>query len=194
MIARRFRHGGARRRPRHDLARRLLLIALLMGFEAASLQRWTLSRRKWRQLDIVVADDEEAAERRFFDRWTARQRGLDQRSMGGRSRRAAADAQYSGPAVLEAAAAAAGRHHRTVSGTGRIAMSVAIIDYGSGNLHSAAKAFERAARSMEDPQKIMVTRDPEAVYPRRSHRAARRRRLRRLPQGPRCASTACSRR
>jgi hypothetical protein len=52
------------------------LIALLMGFEAATLQRWTLSRRKWRQLDIVVADGEEAAERRFFDRWTARQRGL----------------------------------------------------------------------------------------------------------------------
>ena len=25
-------------------------------------------------------------------------------------------------------------------------MSLAIIDYGSGNLHSAAKAFERAAR------------------------------------------------
>jgi hypothetical protein len=53
-----------------------LLLALLMGFEAASLQRWTLSRRNWRQLDIVVADDEETAERRFFDRWTARQRGL----------------------------------------------------------------------------------------------------------------------
>jgi len=52
------------------------LIALLMGFEAATLQRWTLSRRNWRQLDIVVADDEEAAERRFFDRWTAKQRGL----------------------------------------------------------------------------------------------------------------------
>jgi len=43
-------------------------------------------------------------------------------------------------------------------------MSVAIIDYGSGNLHSAAKAFERAARSMENPPKIMVTRDPEAVF------------------------------
>ena len=27
-------------------------------------------------------------------------------------------------------------------------MSVAIIDYGSGNLHSAAKAFERAAQSV----------------------------------------------
>jgi hypothetical protein len=53
-----------------------VLIAVLMGLEAASLQRWTLSRRKWRQLDIVVADDEEAAERRFFERWTARQRGL----------------------------------------------------------------------------------------------------------------------
>jgi hypothetical protein len=52
------------------------LIAVLMGLEAASLQRWTLSRRKWRQLDIVVADDEETAERRFFDRWTSRQRGL----------------------------------------------------------------------------------------------------------------------
>lgn len=59
------------------------LIAILMGFEAASLRRWTLSRRKWRQLDIVVADDEEAAEQRFFDRWTARQRGLtnDQRAV-----------------------------------------------------------------------------------------------------------------
>ena len=51
------------------------LLALLLGFEAANLQRWTLSRRKWRQLDIVVADDEETAERRFFDRWTGRQRG-----------------------------------------------------------------------------------------------------------------------
>jgi hypothetical protein len=53
------------------------LLALLMGFEAASLQRWTLSRRNWRQLDIVVAGDEEAAERRFFDRWTAKQRAVN---------------------------------------------------------------------------------------------------------------------
>jgi hypothetical protein len=53
-----------------------LLLALLLGFEAASLKRWTLSRRNWRQLDIVVADDEEAAERRFFDRWTAKQQTL----------------------------------------------------------------------------------------------------------------------
>src|SRR3954470_6955878 len=53
-----------------------LLLALLLGFEAASVERWTLSRRNWRQLDIVVAEDEETAERRFFDRWTAKQRGL----------------------------------------------------------------------------------------------------------------------
>ena len=51
------------------------LVAVLMGLEAASLQRWTFSRGKWRQLDIVVADDEEAAERRFFDRWTNGSRG-----------------------------------------------------------------------------------------------------------------------
>jgi hypothetical protein len=50
------------------------LLALLLGFEAASLERWTFSRRNWRQIDIVVADDREAAERRFFDRWTAKQR------------------------------------------------------------------------------------------------------------------------
>ena len=56
-----------------------LVLALLLGFEAASLRRWTLSRRKWRQLDIVVADDEETAERRFFDRWTARNRVVNDR-------------------------------------------------------------------------------------------------------------------
>ncbi len=52
------------------------IVAILMGFEAASLQRWTYSWRHWRQLDVVVADDEEAAERRFFDRWAAKQRGI----------------------------------------------------------------------------------------------------------------------
>ncbi|PPD30056.1 MAG: imidazole glycerol phosphate synthase subunit HisH [Hyphomicrobium sp.] len=38
---------------------------------------------------------------------------------------------------------------------------VAIIDYGSGNLHSAAKAFERAAR--ESDAEILVTADPRVV-------------------------------
>jgi hypothetical protein len=53
-----------------------VIVALLMGFEAASLQRWTLSLHRWRQLDVIVADDEEAAERRFFDRWATKQRGI----------------------------------------------------------------------------------------------------------------------
>ena len=42
-------------------------------------------------------------------------------------------------------------------------MSVAIVDYGSGNLHSAAKAFERAAHEAGLDQPIVVTRDPDAV-------------------------------
>jgi imidazole glycerol-phosphate synthase subunit HisH len=42
-------------------------------------------------------------------------------------------------------------------------VTVAIVDYGSGNLHSAAKAFERAAREEGLSQPIVVTSDPEAV-------------------------------
>jgi imidazole glycerol-phosphate synthase subunit HisH len=42
-------------------------------------------------------------------------------------------------------------------------VTVAIIDYGSGNLHSAAKAFERAARDSGGAGKIAVTSDPEVV-------------------------------
>ena len=42
-------------------------------------------------------------------------------------------------------------------------MSVAIVNYGSGNLHSAAKAFERAARDAGRGQEIVVTSDPAAV-------------------------------
>jgi imidazole glycerol-phosphate synthase subunit HisH len=40
---------------------------------------------------------------------------------------------------------------------------VAIINYGSGNLHSAAKAFERAAREGDADVAIEVTDDPVAV-------------------------------
>jgi glutamine amidotransferase len=43
-------------------------------------------------------------------------------------------------------------------------MDVAIIDYGSGNLHSAAKAFERAAREAGSGQRILVTADPDEVH------------------------------
>jgi glutamine amidotransferase len=42
-------------------------------------------------------------------------------------------------------------------------VSIAIVDYGSGNLHSAAKAFERAAYEAGADQPIVVTQDPAAV-------------------------------
>jgi imidazole glycerol-phosphate synthase subunit HisH len=42
-------------------------------------------------------------------------------------------------------------------------VSVAIVDYGSGNLHSAAKAFERAAHEAGLDQPIVVTQDPAVV-------------------------------
>lgn len=41
--------------------------------------------------------------------------------------------------------------------------TVAIIDYGSGNLRSAAKAFERAARERESGHEVVVTDDVAVV-------------------------------
>jgi hypothetical protein len=49
-----------------------LLIALLVGFEAASLWRWTLSRRRFATLGFCVGEELEAAEQRFFSAWSAR--------------------------------------------------------------------------------------------------------------------------
>ena len=42
-------------------------------------------------------------------------------------------------------------------------MSVAIVDYGSGNLHSAAKAFERAALESGAVFPIVVTSNADEV-------------------------------
>jgi len=44
------------------------LIALLVGFEAGSLRRWSL--RRWTARGIVVGPNREAAEHRFFERWS----------------------------------------------------------------------------------------------------------------------------
>ena len=49
-----------------------LLIALLIGFEAASIRRWKLTRRGWKMLGFVVGEDAEMAERRFFAEWSKR--------------------------------------------------------------------------------------------------------------------------
>ena len=42
-------------------------------------------------------------------------------------------------------------------------MTVAIVDYGSGNLRSAAKAFERAARESGLDDRVLVTANPHDV-------------------------------
>src|SRR5205807_9357828 len=42
-------------------------------------------------------------------------------------------------------------------------MTVAIVDYGSGNLRSAAKAFERAAREAGVDDRVLVTSSPRDV-------------------------------
>jgi hypothetical protein len=48
-----------------------LLVALLVGIEATNLRRWTLVRRGWRELGMVVGEDIVDAERRFFHAWVA---------------------------------------------------------------------------------------------------------------------------
>lgn len=50
----------------------LFLVSLLFGLEAATVQRWTLARRKWTQAGVVVADRLDEAERRFFAGWVER--------------------------------------------------------------------------------------------------------------------------
>jgi glutamine amidotransferase len=42
-------------------------------------------------------------------------------------------------------------------------MSIAIIDYGSGNLRSAAKALEVANKNLNANPKIVITSDPEVI-------------------------------
>ena len=61
------------------------LFSLLVGFEAATLRRFGLARRGWRNVGIVVGDDLESAERRFFDAWVNKTL-VDQSSFDGAPR------------------------------------------------------------------------------------------------------------
>jgi hypothetical protein len=49
-----------------------LLLALLIGFEAGTLRRFAFARRKWTPVGVIVGDDRETAEQRFFDAWCKR--------------------------------------------------------------------------------------------------------------------------
>lgn len=46
-----------------------LLIGVLVGLEAGTLQRWIYARRKWATVGIVIGENLESAERRFFAQW-----------------------------------------------------------------------------------------------------------------------------
>jgi len=52
-----------------------ILIALLVGIEAATLRRFKLARRGWKNIGVVSGDNLEDAERRFFDAWIRRTSG-----------------------------------------------------------------------------------------------------------------------
>ena len=54
-----------------------LFLAVLVGMEASSLLRWKLARRGFEQVGIVVGDNLEDAERRFFDAWTDEPRAAE---------------------------------------------------------------------------------------------------------------------
>ena len=46
-------------------------LAFLVGLEGATLRRWTLKRRGYTNVGVVVADNQDDAERRFFVNWQA---------------------------------------------------------------------------------------------------------------------------
>jgi len=46
---------------------------LFVGFEASSVERWTLDRRDWRWVDVVVSPRRDEAERRVVERLVAGQ-------------------------------------------------------------------------------------------------------------------------
>ncbi len=128
----------------------LLLPSLVVAFEGAQLQRFRLLQHGYRETDVVIADDLESAERRYFAR----------RKPAPRRAKAAPAAE----ARRAAEAAARGEFHpRPVPRAVERAMTVAVIDYGSGNLHSAAKALERASRESGANETIEVTSDPDKV-------------------------------
>ena len=61
----------------HTLGRSfvMLLISFLVGLEAGTLRRFTLTRRGWRNVGLVSGTNMEAAERRFFNDWAVAGQG-----------------------------------------------------------------------------------------------------------------------
>lgn len=57
-------------------------VAILVGLEAATLRRWTLSRCGWKNIGVVVGEDVESAERRFFADWIGTNQAMPQAGIG----------------------------------------------------------------------------------------------------------------
>jgi hypothetical protein len=62
----------------------MLLISFLVGLEAGTLRRFTLTRRGFRNVGLVSGTNMEAAERRFFSDWTTAAPGRSPGSAGRR--------------------------------------------------------------------------------------------------------------
>jgi len=58
-----------------------LAVHLAIGFEAGSLRRWSLERRRWRMLGAVVGPSLLECERRFFQAWLGQSTGQDRESV-----------------------------------------------------------------------------------------------------------------
>lgn len=76
------------------------LLGLLVGFEAGTLHRFSLARRGFRNIGIVVGDDLELAERRFFDSWVKETKPASSTPNGAPARAASLRAPHPASDVL----------------------------------------------------------------------------------------------
>jgi hypothetical protein len=76
------------------------LIQLLIGLEATTLLRWTRFRQGWRDCGVVIADDLEMAERRFFENRTALRPATGPIPMSTPAQLSAAQVEPSSPDII----------------------------------------------------------------------------------------------
>ena len=116
------------------------------GRRCASL---ALRRRGWRETGVIDAGSRDEAEIRLF--------------AGAEPAAASPTPHAAVPRSRRQDSSGRGRRSACSTTPEGEQVRVAIIDYGSGNLRSAAKAFERAARQAGVTAEIELTADAEAV-------------------------------
>ena len=130
----------------------VLALNLIVGFEADSLRRWTLDRRAWRQIAVVTGRSSEECERRFFDTWLATVPAVSPAISRHpvhpevSKRRSAVLCAKAGLRRGHAAETHRLAHRHAVAKLRAMSERVVIIDYGSGNLHSARKSVHACSR------------------------------------------------